>query len=710
MKIKLSVIAAIAISSNLFAADATNITNSQILSLKQVSLSDNINAAVGFGVAGANIEIRANDAFTGGQSVTRLSDTAVVIGHYAASGNANSNTINMSGGTLNALYGGYAKSGDASLNTINYSGGAVRHTTGAKGGTIYGGFSEGGSVEGNIVNITGGAGPTNAAYGGASSATSGSVKGNIVNITGSGGIGGGHGDYAIIGGTARNSGVSVEGNTVYIDTTGGIAGRFIYGGYNGSGVNSVVSGNRVIIKKASGAGYVKGGMSLNGKANGNIVEFSGANVSKITGSIGKIGASGNKVTISGGSINDVHGGAVASNTHVNSFTSGEANDNEIVVNGGAITNLIGGQASTNSTLNGNKISINTGSVIRVYGALAGDRGTLARNKISIGGGSVGEVRGASAGANSNASENEISISGGNFSSSVYGTYASGVSTIKGNSVTISGGRFSSTPRIEVGRIDFAEGDAEISGNVVSVSNLSSPTQFSQFLVHGGTMATKANATGTVKINGNTISIKNTNNTVRDVKGGEIDLNGGGAEMKGNVVNIENVNGALNYVQGARVNVKSSNVTSVNLTNYVVNIKGTNTLSGGAFYGTYSNFGTWSGESAVLSGNKVNINDARILGSNSTVYGALAVANGKGSLVKNEVNMNGDNSSVYRIIGAFGRTENSENVVNLNGGEVRSHVYGSWGTALGGKNVVNFKGGYVKGRYTEAILSDNRAIS
>ena len=110
----------------------------------------------------------------------------------AAKADAKGNTVNISGGTVNAngkIAGGYiaknptlatpaASAGDAKGNKVNIESGTIGNNT-----SIYGGYTEGaGGATGNIVTISGGTfSGTSSIYGGYTEGT-GKATGNIVNL------------------------------------------------------------------------------------------------------------------------------------------------------------------------------------------------------------------------------------------------------------------------------------------------------------------------------------------------------------------------------------------------------------------------------------------------------------------------------------------------------------------------------------------------
>ena len=139
--------------------------------------------------------------FTGTASATNLyggyttgtsASAADLKADAAAKADAKGNTVNISGGTINAngkIAGGYiaknttlatpaASAGDAKGNKVNIESGTIGNNT-----SIYGGYTEGaGGATGNIVTISGGTfSGTSSIYGGYTEGT-GKATGNIVNL------------------------------------------------------------------------------------------------------------------------------------------------------------------------------------------------------------------------------------------------------------------------------------------------------------------------------------------------------------------------------------------------------------------------------------------------------------------------------------------------------------------------------------------------
>ena len=177
-----------------------------------------------------------------------------VSGGKTRSGDATSNTVIISGGTVSGyVYGGDAGDGNATSNTVIISGGTVAesvvggHTTAA-----------GTDATGNTVIISGGT-VSGYIYGG--DAGDGNATSNTVIMTG------GTVAASVVGG--NSFGGVVTGNTVII--SGGTVAGDVYGGDASGG--SFATGNRVILSGAPTlTGIIYGGDAFVDAVSGNLLE------------------------------------------------------------------------------------------------------------------------------------------------------------------------------------------------------------------------------------------------------------------------------------------------------------------------------------------------------------------------------------------------------------------------------------------------------
>ena len=134
---------------------------------------------------------------TGNTLIINSGKADVAFGGRAATGDVTGNNVKMTGGELVSgrndikigdyyvntdLFGGFADDGNAEKNTVEVSGGKVGSENGL-GGNVYGGFSYSGDATGNTVTISGGW-VRFAVFGGISHSGFGAATGNTVTISG----------------------------------------------------------------------------------------------------------------------------------------------------------------------------------------------------------------------------------------------------------------------------------------------------------------------------------------------------------------------------------------------------------------------------------------------------------------------------------------------------------------------------------------------
>jgi hypothetical protein len=141
-------------------------------------------------------------------------------------------------------------------------------------------------------------------------------------------------DSKIVGGYIADGSGDIVNNTVIISggTVGGATGIGIYGGYADRYATGKFGGNQVIIKGgivAAGA-YVYGGYTTASVVDGNSVTIEGGTVyGNVSGGHGYLGATNNKVTITGGTLD---GGTIFGGS---SDEGGDATNNTITISGSA---------------------------------------------------------------------------------------------------------------------------------------------------------------------------------------------------------------------------------------------------------------------------------------------------------------------------------------------------------------------------------------
>lgn len=389
------------------------VTINNIVTIKDTTFKDY--AAIFGEYTSNNVDVTGNTVTI---EDTTFNNEAVIFGGYTSGdGNVTGNTVEIIGNTTftsastSNIYGGYSVDGQANGNSVKISGGTFEN--------IFGGYASSGTAEGNRVTINGGQFDANV-YGGLG-ATAANGNSFIINDgTFNAWITGGDGSKA------------ANGNIVKID--GGTINAVACGGYSQFGE---AKKNSVIINAGTIKSYVYGGYAdfASGKAIENSVEINGGTFNgdvDVRGGYSESGeATGNIVEINGGTFNgsvDVYGGYAGAN-------SGEADGNSVSISGGTFKDIFGGWATSSSgKAEGNCVTINGGTIT---GWVKGGRGaeTANENIVEINGGNFKGIYG---GDGKTANGNSVEINGGNFSSTVFGGYGE---TANNNSVRISGGTF-----------------------------------------------------------------------------------------------------------------------------------------------------------------------------------------------------------------------------------------------------------------------------
>ena len=211
-----------------------------------------------------------------------------VIGGYAASGEASSNSVTVNGTTVNYVYGGKTgSSGAANNNSVVISGSTVVN--------VYGGYvPKNGTANNNSVVISDST-VRNHVYGSyvlGSGAANNNSNNNSVVVSGSTVDSYLYGSY-VYGGTANNNSVVISDSTV----------SYVYGSNVGN--SGTANNNSVVISGSTVNGYVYGSnVGSSGITNNNSVVISDSTVGKNVygGYAGKSGtANNNSVTIAGSS-------------------------------------------------------------------------------------------------------------------------------------------------------------------------------------------------------------------------------------------------------------------------------------------------------------------------------------------------------------------------------------------------------------------------
>ena len=404
-------------------------------------------------------------------------------------------------------------------------------------------------------------------------------------------------------------------------------------------ISAIVKASETVAKDVSGykvtitggtLDEVMGGLSYSGNVSNNAVEMSNGTASNVYGGYSDTGnANENTVTISGGSVSNVYCGKGSSSTK-----AGEASRNQVFISNNAnVSNqVIGGTADTITYKN--SVTISGGKVYSVVGAQNYDFGE-----------------------NALASFNEVAIKGSaQVTESVYGARDGGYGSpiMSDNTVTI-------------------DGSAVVSGNVFGASGFEKDKTNNKVYINNGSV------TG-------------------DVYGGLLDYN---AEYKGNLIKNE-VN-----ISGGKV---TGNVYGGAIINKVIgDIKGNKVeITGGTLkednyvYGGYGISNSVGGSEAG-DGNKVIVSGGEV--KSTMVLGGFSST---GAAMGNSVEITGEGKVSRTVYGGYstsgtagGEGTNDGNKVIVSGGEAQDGVIGGCsvsGVATG--NSVVISGGKV-GLSTEA---------
>ena len=314
-------------------------------------------------------------------------------------------------------------------------------------------------------------------------------------------------------------------------------GEYYTAGYSDSGK---VSGYTLTV--ASGTfnttTIFAGGYSYSGTANNNHASVEGGKGgAEVFGGRGQVGASGNTVAITRGTVGFVHGGRTQ---------SGAAKNNTVEISGGTVDRVFGGVSHAGSAT-GNSVTISGGAIgtsdTNTVSGGYGYTGT-SENKVTISGGTMsGQVFGGYTGAKGAANKNVLEISGGTVKSSVTGGYVDSfdaAATAEGNKVTISGGTINGD--VNGGVAGSATGNTvtitggTVNGNIIggwskqgsasdNIITISGDAKLAEtVMIYGGLSTNGGSATG------NTVNILTAIN-VAHIMGGD------GATSKDNTLNI-----------------------------------------------------------------------------------------------------------------------------------------------------------------------------
>ncbi|MDR3086862.1 MAG: hypothetical protein LBU45_02790 [Azoarcus sp.] len=426
-----------------------------------------------------------------------------------------------------------------------------------------------------------------------------------VEVTGAGGA-------ASVQGAESNGLAPTNNNTVTINTSGTITGGVLGGNDTSqSGATVTANDNKVIIN----SGTILNGLVIAGHADTN-------NGHSVTASAT---ATGNIVTITGGTMGSVSGGEADVGTGPG---NGTANDNRVTITGGTVAGEVhGGNAGSNggtSTATGNIVTITggtvTGAVVGGYLSMAGGTSGIASgNIVTITGGTLTSVIGGGASASSGSTiytiNNTVTISGnpaigdvygggGDLSAAVY-DYFTGNTLNKNSAAAISSVAFFET-------INFNySGSANITTlNVHVYRTTPSPTDvvklnvigsnvidFDGVITGGSTLDINSGAgsTGTLNLTG-----VNTFAGVTNVVAGTLNLIGAGASLGSSNINV--YSGAEFGLYGGTVkgdvDLAGGSVFSVRAAGQPASIGGNLTVAAGSHLNFYIGGITGSGQTIL----------------------------------------------------------------------------------------------------------------
>ena len=601
-----------------------------------------------------------------------------VLGGRSLTGDASTNILNFQGATADNLIGGRIAgtnaAGNAKTNTVTVTSGTVNQDV--RGGEIIA-PSATGNVTGNIVNINGGtiSGAVTAGY---NMGTGNVDGGNTVNVTNgsiTGVVMGGHGTHA---GEVSSNKVNVTNGTLSDNIIGGFAED-----------TGTASANEVTITGGTLSGTtIDGGFSVNGKASGNTATVGGISFAGVvTGGRGGAGADTNKVILkdSAAISGNAYGGLVGN--------GGDVADNKLTIEASGATvssDAVGGQnnAAAGDVTN-NKAYMNAGSAARFIGGVvngAGATGKASGNRAEVSNGSSAFIAGAlisDTGATGDVTDNHAVVSGASAAlGSIYGAITNGTGTVTGNSATVSGtsvivndvvGGQSVTGNAEGNKAEFTQATAtNVRGARITGSGAGNAVS-NEAKIEGGTVtaamaAEIQNGSATGAVQDNTLTV--TGGTVNGDSVGGITYGTGDAIQNGVVVSggstiLNNVYGGSAASGSATKNyVKFEEATAQSIT-----------------------AGRVQGGAGAVSENKVEMES----GSVTNVTGGLS--NGSGTVEKNEVKIAGGMVNSGLVYGGqnIGTGAASSNIVELTGGAITADVYGGLaGSGAADSNKVTVK--------------------
>ena len=448
----------------------------------------------------------------------------------------------------------------------------------------------------------------------------------------------------VAGASVRNR--TTSGNTVNIQGKAKVTGD-VYGAIVGEG-DFVADGNKVIITDGQIGGPVMGGISNDGSANNNSVEFSGGNVAgEIFGGAGATGASGNTVTLNGGTVSRV--------TYGGSSSSGDVKNNSVVVKSGSYgSNIFAGYTDATGVVDNNTLTLNGGTTTAFVAGGASSKGASVSNNHVIMDGSA------------TASQ----IAGG----FIFGEAGQGAAD--GNSITISG---TSTVNSSAygGSVDVGNGSA--TNNVTTISG----------------NANVAEAGGGIALNGTAQGNKLV------INGGAVQRGYGGVSMHGSVKQntVEMSGGTVaNQIIGGRSQYSGNNPNAVSVSGNQVTITG-GTVEEDVMGGGADTAGNVTGNAVTMSGDGTNVKGNLVAGASEL-----------GDVSDNTVTLNGGSVGKFVVGGQAKNGRADRNVINVTGGSVSGNIFAGQANKGTDKNEVHVSGGTINGQITGGYSTNSSSTN
>ena len=276
------------------------------------------------------------------------------------------------------------------------------------------------------------------------------------------------------------------------------------------------------------------------------------------GTVGGLGDNeGNRVTASGettvtnlyagytagtgnvqGNLAEISGNAAIAKSYGGYSThatgTGTVEKNGISVGGGTLTDVYGGASAGSGAVKDNVVSLNGGTAVNAYGGFATDSAAVTENRVEVQGAAVnGEVYGAKA-VSGAASGNKVFVRSGTVKQKVVGAETT-TGNVSGSHVFIAGGTIgtpaaSSAPAVLGSVMGAQSADGNVDGNSVTIT--------------GGTIAGKVyggRATGGGNVTNNAVNLGNEDNhNLRNANLAAADLIGstkGTGTASGNALNV-----------------------------------------------------------------------------------------------------------------------------------------------------------------------------